>query len=157
MPFVQFHDYLPELAERETRTITIFPGSGFDLPPTEYGLVEMFCDEPGCDCRRVIFMVMSSMTEKPEAFVSFGWESRQFYEKWMGDDDPFIITELMGPALNFGSPAARHAPAILEMVKEVALNDPDYVARVKQHYALFREKIDGRMNRQQRRRAGRKR
>jgi hypothetical protein len=157
MPFVQFHDYLPELAERETRSVTIFSGSGFDLPSAEYGLVEMFCDEPGCDCRRVILMVMSSRTEKPEAFVSFGWESRHFYVKWMGDDDPLIITDLMGPALNFGSPAARHAPAILEMVKETALNYPEYVTRVKRHYALFREKIDDKMIRQQRRRSGRKR
>jgi hypothetical protein len=65
----------------------------------------------------------------------------------------FPVPDLTGRRLN----TAWWKCSILEMVKEVALNDPDYVARVKQHYALFREKIDGRMNRQQRRRAGRKR
>lgn len=151
MPYAPFHDYLPELAERETRSITLLPGNGFNLPPADYGLVEMFCDEPGCDCRRVIFMVVSSLTEKPEAYVAYGWESRKFYATWLGDADPLIISEMIGPNLNSMSPCSSHAPALLEVVKEAALNDPEYVARVKRHYALFREKIDGRMNRQQRR------
>lgn len=158
MPFVSLHDYLPELAERETRTVTIFPESGFDLPPADYGLVEMFCDEPGCDCRRVMFYVISSRTRTVEAVVAYGWESRKFYRDWIGMDDPLIIDDLRGPALNFGSPAASHAPEILKMLKEAVLSDSAYVDRVKRHYALFREKIDGkRINRLQRRQAAKRR
>ena len=48
MPFVRFHDYFPEIAERETRTVTILePASLFHHPPGQYGLVEMFCNERG--------------------------------------------------------------------------------------------------------------
>ena len=51
MPFVPFHEAFPDLAKRETRTFTILEAR--ELPAANYALVEMYCDEPGCDCRRV--------------------------------------------------------------------------------------------------------
>jgi len=160
MAFAPLHHYLPELAQRETRSITIFPGSGFDLPSAEYTLAETFCTEPGCDCRRVLFAVVSTRSEKIEAVVSYGWESRDFYAQWFRYADalktPEMISEMQGPALNPLGPCSKHAPAILEMVKQIALPDVAYVERVKRHYALFREKIDVKMNRRQRRAARRR-
>jgi hypothetical protein len=143
MPYVPFHDYFPEIAERETRTVTILQRSSLGLPPAQYGLVEMFCDEPGCDCRRVMFSVISSVTRQVEAVVAYGWESPRFYARWFGENDPLIINEMRGPILNLGSPRSRLAPAILAMVKEFALSDAVYMDRVKRHYALMRERIDG--------------
>jgi hypothetical protein len=55
MPYVLLHNYFPELAGRETRSVTVPPGSPLGLPPGEYGFLETYCDEPGCDCRRVMF------------------------------------------------------------------------------------------------------
>lgn len=161
MTFATILEYLPEIAERETRSIMILPGNEFNLPPAEYGLVEMFCNEPGCDCRRVMFAVISTLTMKIEAVVAYGWESRQFYKKWFGYGDLLkldeMVIEMQGPILNPMSPQSKHAPAILELVKTLALTDAAYVDRVKRHYTLFREKIDGKMNRLQRQRSGRKR
>ena len=61
MPNVMFCQYFPEIAKMETRGIKIFDNSGTNLPAGDYGFPEMFCDEPGCDCRRVLFSVISAV------------------------------------------------------------------------------------------------
>ena len=142
MPFTLFHDMFPEIAERENRVITIFPDSGFELPAANYSFLEMYCDEPNCDCRRVFFYVMSSLSKKLEAVVTYGWKSPSFYAVWMKEEDPFIVAELKEPSLNVGSPQSVHAPAILELVRNVLLQDSSYIERLKRHYGLFRSKID---------------
>jgi hypothetical protein len=70
MPFVPFPDMCPEIAERETHTITVRPGAKLGLPPAHYEFVEMFCDEPGCDCRRVFLYVLSSLRQDVEAVIA---------------------------------------------------------------------------------------
>src|SRR5207245_11325059 len=93
MPYAMFHTYFPEIAERETLVVTVFPSSPFDLPPGRYALLEMFCDEPGCDCRRVMFYVMLPHSKEAGAIIVYGWESRQFYARWLGDDDPLVLDD----------------------------------------------------------------
>ena len=46
-----------EIAEDETRNITIMDGGRSGLPDGIYIFHEMFCREHGCDCRRVFFML----------------------------------------------------------------------------------------------------
>jgi hypothetical protein len=138
MPYALFHDYFPEIAEKETRGLTIQGKSPWGLPPGNYGLLEMFCDERGCDCRRVFFYVVSQRTNDVVAVVGYGWESPDFYIKWLRDDDPEMIRDLMGPSLNLMSPQSKLAPAILEMVRD-ALRDEAYVERIKGHYKMFRQ------------------
>jgi hypothetical protein len=143
MPFVLFHDRFPEIAERETRSIAVLEHDpALRLPVGEYGFLEMFCDEPACDCRRVFFYVVSSLHRDLEAIVAWGWETPEFYARWLRDDDPQMIAELMGPTLNLGSPQSELAPAILKAVGDVLLNDKAFVRRVKRHYQLFRETVD---------------
>ena len=144
MPYVPFSEYFPDVAERETRSITVPPGSRVGLPIGDYGFLEMYCDERGCDCRRVFFYVVSSFRRKVEAVVAWGWEDLDFYAKWMKDDDLAIVATLKGPILNPGSPSTNLAPAILELVRNVLLRDPEYVARIKRHYRMFKDKIEGR-------------
>lgn len=142
MPYALFHNYFPEIAERETRTVTVLDHSEFNLPPAHYSFLEMFCDEPGCDCRRVFFSVVSSLQKDIQAVITWGWEEQSFYEKWMGDDDPLIIRSLIGPALNLASPQSKLASALLDLFRNVLLKDAAYVDRLKRHYSLFRQKID---------------
>lgn len=143
MPYALFHDYFPEIAEKETRTVIVLQKSQHGLPPAHYSLLEMYCDEPGCDCRRVMLYVVSSRTGGAVAIVCYGWENRDFYAKWLHDDDPMLIQDLMGPALNVGSPQSELAPAILKMIRDIVLPDQSYVERVKRHYVSFRKKVDG--------------
>jgi hypothetical protein len=102
----------------------------------------MFCDEPGCDCRRVFFCVTSSLQQDIQAIIAWGWEDITFYAKWMGVKDPRIINELKGPALNLASPQSNLAPALLNLLRRALLTDTTYVDRVKRHYAMFRETVD---------------
>ena len=147
MPYALFHDYFPEIAERETRTVTLFEDSSWDLPPAHYSLLEMYCDEPGCDCRRVFFYVVSSLTKQAVAVIAYGWESPEFYAEWMEADDAEIINDLKGPVLNLASPQSKIAPLILDMVQEVVLQDQAYIQRLKAHYWMFRHHIDTRAQR----------
>lgn len=142
MPYVLFHGHFPEVAERETRTIIILEDSFLGLPRGQYSLLEMYCDEPGCDCRRVFFYVVSSLRKDVEAVIAYGWESPEFYARWMRDDDPDVIKGLQGPILNLGSPQSDLAAAILDVVRDVVLRDQLYVQRLKAHYRMFRDKID---------------
>jgi hypothetical protein len=74
------------------------------------------------------------------AVIAYGWEDRDFYVKWFGEDNPTIIDELKGPTLNKGSPQSELAPALLEHVKTV-LADEEYVERIQRHYRLFKDSI----------------
>jgi len=143
MPYVAFRDHFPEVANPETRMITINRDGYLGLPAGDYLLFEMFCDEPGCDCRRVFFSVGFVPRRRMVAVVAYGWEPPEFYARWMGNNDPQDIRELKGPILNLASPQSELAPAILRMIESLIVPDERYIERVKAHYRMFREKIDG--------------
>ncbi len=142
MFYESFHNRFPEIAECETRAITLLTDNNLNLPPDSYAFVEMFCNEPGCDCRRVFFSVISSRSQQIEAVIAWGWEQRAFYAKWLGSKDPDMLSDLMGPVLNLTSPQSKFAPALLDLCKTLLLQDPDYIERVKRHYTMFRSAID---------------
>jgi len=81
MPMAPFFMKFPEVGARETRSI--FAYGHDDLPDGEYGLLELYCDEKDCDCRRVIFNVVEAgKPDKVLATMNYGWESAKFYGKW---------------------------------------------------------------------------
>lgn len=144
MPFSLFHEHFPDVAAQEGRSLTLRDDP--DIPDGHYALVEMFCDERGCDCRRVLLHVWDLDAPKGRsgslATISFGWESADFYQRWMGgpmsDDE---LENLMGPALQWLAPQSELAPALLRRVVDLALDD-EYVARLQRHYAMYRARID---------------
>jgi hypothetical protein len=140
MPYEPFYEKFGEIAWKETRSITI---SGHPiLPADDYGLIEAYCNDENCDCQRVFFNVASRKQNDIVAIIAYGWESKDFYTKWFGANDPEIIQQMQGPILNPGSPQSELAPALLEMVRKVVLKDPEYIARLKRHYQMFKEKVD---------------
>ena len=142
MFYVPFHEYFPDIAERETRSVTIPPGAKTGLPAGEYGFTESYCSKPGCDCRRVFLGVFSESRKRLEAVIAWGWEDLEFYRAWMGIPELFSVKNLKGPILNPGSPATELAPALLELTRHVLLRDREYIERIKRHYRLFKDKID---------------
>jgi hypothetical protein len=142
MPYVQFHQRFPKIAERETRSVMIMRENEYGLPIADYGFLEFFCDEPGCDCRRVFLYVISSPRGAVEAVIAYGWESRGFYAKWLRSSDKRDIDELQGPVLNLLSPQSKIAPALLNLFKDALLGDRAYIDRIKEHYRIFRAEID---------------
>jgi hypothetical protein len=139
MDYAPFHERFPEIAGRETRSVTIFGHPV--LPAGEYGLLEFFCNRPGCDCQRVMFYIVTPWHHKPLAVIAYGWESKDFYARWYGRDDADIIAEMLGPTLNRASVQSELAPGLLALVRELLL-DEQYVARIKRHYRLFKKAVD---------------
>ena len=95
MPFELFYKKFPEVAEKETRRIHALNDS--NLPVGEYALLESYCDEADCDCRRVFLNVINLNTGELKAVIAYGWESKDFYIEWLGDNDPDLIRDLQGP------------------------------------------------------------
>jgi len=140
MPMTPFFQRFPERGVQETRSVTITGRS--DLPDGDYGFIELYCDEPHCDCRRVMVVVLRSDTGWKQfwATINYGWESREFYLQWAGapkgDRGPW-----QGPFLDPLATQTRYAPALLELFKAL-LQSPDYVERLKSHYQLFRAAVE---------------
>lgn len=136
-PFVE---RFPELGARETRSMTVTGRD--DLPDGEYGFIELYCNEPHCDCRRVMVVVLRPQTGWKQfwATINYGWESREFYLQWAGapkgDQGPWE-----GPFLDPLATQSRYAPALLELFKSL-LQSPAYVERLKSHYPLFRAAVE---------------
>jgi hypothetical protein len=139
MIYQPFYELFPEIAEKETRTLTAINHP--HLPADDYALLESYCNEPGCDCRRVFLNIASRYRQKIEAVITFGWENEKFYLKWLGFNDPHVLNQLKGPALNDSSPQSELAPVLLQEVTFV-LQDKNYVDRLKRHYHMFKEAVN---------------
>ncbi len=140
MPYIPFHERFAEIAKKETRSLII--QNDPELPDDRYYFSEAYCDEEDCDCRRVFFNVLSEKTKNKLAVITYGWEERQYYISWMGDDDPYVIDSLVGLGLNSSSPQSGLAQALLKKIELVLKTDKEYVERLKEHYRMFKADID---------------
>jgi hypothetical protein len=139
MPMIPFMERFPEVGARETRSVTITNQP--DLPDGEYGFLEFYCDEPGCDCRRVIIDVLRPETgwSKIWATIGYGWEGLDFYRQWgSAANDPI---EMKGPYLDPLNPQTKYSPALLNLFRFL-IESPDYVERLKRHYQMFRDTVE---------------
>lgn len=139
MPMIPFMERFPDLAARETRCLTIFGRS--DIPDGEYAFLELFCDEPGCDCRRVMIAVLRSDTElnKIWASINYGWESIEFYKQWGGSW--VTDADAKGPFLDPLNPKTPYSPVLLNLFRFL-VQSPDYVRRIQTHYEIFRQTVE---------------
>jgi hypothetical protein len=145
MSYEPFVERFGELAWKETRSVTLGTGNKFGLPADDYGLMELYCNDENCDCRRVMFDVLSRKRSQSVAVIAYGWESASYYQKWYGQANSPVahmaINEMIGLNLNSASQQSELAPAVLDMVRWL-LNDSAYVARLKSHYQIFKEEVD---------------
>lgn len=147
MGYLELFNLLPEIGMKETRSITI-NGNNSALPLGDYAIVELYCDDPTCDCRRVILSVCSPQYKKSLAFITYGWESINFYArklhmntKNLSESDRRFLGKLKGPCLDPLIPQSNLASDALKLVVKYAINDKEYIDRVKRHYKLFKEEI----------------
>ena len=147
MPMTPFMERFSEVGARETRSVTVTRRQ--DLPDGEYGFLELYCDEPGCDCRRVMIDVLRPETgwSKIWATISYGWQSLDFYSKWGGAANDTI--EMKGPYLDPLNPQTKYSSALLNLFRFL-LQSPDYVERLKRHYQMFRDSVEQGHGRQDR-------
>lgn len=102
---------------QETRVLTTHGCPG--LPDDAYALMEAYCTDPACDCRRVMLNVLGQRQGPTAlAYVSFGF-----------DRD----AEMAGPYLDPLNPRSPYADILFPLVVQI-LADPAYVARLESHY-----------------------
>jgi hypothetical protein len=121
-----FHNHFPALAEAETRTLYLRDGSpGPDrIPDGDYSFVEAYCTDPKCDCRRVLLNVLKR-DEGIVGVISFAFDP----------DAP-----MRGPFFDPLHPRPSYADEFLELMNDVVLSDPAYVARLERHYEMVKAK-----------------
>ncbi len=124
-----FYQAFPKLAASELRTITVAPSSGVAVPADRYAFLELYCDERGCDCRRVTVAVFAERKGEAVAYISLGFDS--------ADD-------MAGPFLDLMNPQAPYAPELLRIFTDMINSDPDYLARLQCHYVQYKERCEGR-------------
>ncbi len=123
MSMMLFHSFFPEQAEAETRTITL---RGYaSIPDGEYALVELYCMDPACDCRRVMLNVISRR-QGHVATINYGFDRQ---------------SEMAGPFLDPLNPQSRYAKELLEAVSQFVLSDPAYVERLEAHYRKIKQAL----------------
>jgi hypothetical protein len=134
-----FMKRFPELGACETRSVTITDRD--DLPNGEYGFIELYCDEPNCDCRRVMVVVLRPETGwKFWAAINYGWESIEFYQKWAGAPS-WDRALWAAPFLDPLNEQSTYAPALLDLFKFI-LQSRGYAQRLSKHYQLFRAAVE---------------
>lgn len=136
MTIVPFYTRFPDLAWQEMRSIDLISMPG--LPAGQYGFLELYCEDPRCDCQRVIIQVVSPVKNSPIwATINYGWESLAYYEQWIGHGYAELAKEMEGARLDPINPQTKYADMLLELFK-VQLSDTIYVERLKRHYTLFK-------------------
>jgi hypothetical protein len=72
------------------------------LPDGDYTFVDMYCVDPECDCRKTMIHVLRNGTHV--ATINFGWESPEFYRKWMGRAENGSMPDMHGATIDITSP-----------------------------------------------------
>jgi hypothetical protein len=135
---IPFYTRFPDVAERETRVVTL-PRSMGGLPADNYAFIEMFCSDPQCDCRRVVILVWPDLSPgKTLATINFGWETVEFYTRWMRGDEQ-AGRKSASATLDPLNPQSRHSELLLALFCDVVSNDPAYVQRLARHYEMFKQ------------------
>jgi hypothetical protein len=129
-PFMRL---FPEIGNAETRTVTLFPDeegqTDFDVPPGEYGFVELYCEELNCDCRRVMLNVLGRYQQRHLATINHSFEPP-------GPGDLMDEQTFLDPI----NPQSQWADGLLRLFNEVVLT-PEYSARLERHYRMVKDAL----------------
>lgn len=135
-PLVPFDDKLPHLAHIDVCKILITEA----LPELNglYDLVDLYCQEAGCDCRKVTIVVMDRQ-KRPRATIGYGWESPAFYRKWgLDPEGAWLLCRGYLDPLCYQS---RHAELFLEAVLSMLRDAPESVDKFKRRYGMFKDAV----------------
>ncbi len=97
------------------------------IPRGDYGFVELYCTDKGCDCRRVTILVLDKKM-KTKAVICMGFDP----------DEP-----MAGPFLDGTRKQSACAGEILRLFVEMINDEPESLAMFHRHYREVRGKIDG--------------
>ena len=122
--------------EHQVRSVRIAQSP--QLPDGEYSFIDMYCSDPGCDCRKTMVQVLHN--GNLVSIINYGWESSAFYEKWMGSElDDNSFPPMAGATIDLSSPNKVSEEGILGLFN--ALLDEMWVAKFKRHYKRVKANI----------------
>lgn len=135
MRLIAFIDVAGQRAFEELQTV--FVPSGGAVPSGPYAFLEHYCVDAECDCQRAILSVVRH--DAPGlvlATLGFEWErtgsGRVEPERATRDHEFAILT------LEPSAPQSTHAPALLELFRQLVRSEPAFVERLRRHYAESR-------------------
>jgi hypothetical protein len=133
MSHTAFGEFYPEIADRETRVVTITDQAITGLPLGAYALIDLYCTDLDCDCRNVYIHVVHKGFSGPIATITYGWEKLSYYKEWMGgEEDDYILRQFKGPSL---------AIQWLRIFEGILQTDKAYANRLERHYHLVKDFI----------------
>jgi hypothetical protein len=121
---VIFGKMFRDIAEKETRVITTFNDP--KLGSESYAMVDVYCVDPACDCRRVMINVIRDRDTKHLATINWAFDPKD------PDRGPFL------DRLNTQSPLSN---ALLKLFKEEVITDKRYVERLERHYKMVKDAV----------------
>ncbi|HEY6724143.1 MAG TPA: hypothetical protein VI197_08920 [Polyangiaceae bacterium] len=89
-----FDTVFPEVAKKESRAIHVLDREG--LPKGDYLFREFYCNEPDCDCRRVVLQVYWAQGKRVAASINYAFEP----SKPPFDDEPQTFLDPLNPQSN---------------------------------------------------------
>ncbi len=120
--------YCPQLAREETKVIELRFGSESAVRPVAF--VERYCDQAGCDCRRVTLQLIDIRVGDELAAVGF-------------DFDADLEADDERRAVYFERTSRGDIEAhLLRAIVEGFVRFSDYPATLKRHYDQFREAVE---------------
>lgn len=123
-------DYLfPDVARDEVRVIHAIDDPV--LPKGTFLLVELYCEEPGCDCRRVLLSVYWAERKQPVATINYAFEP----PKPPFEDEGQVFLDPLNPQ-------SQYSPRFIELFEEMIATDQDYRQRLIRHYGLWKSVVD---------------
>ncbi len=134
--FVSYFYLFPEDI-KEQRKIMLLQDT-FGLSKGAYILIENYCTDYACDCRKVMINVAKKDTNEIIGTIGFGWESLEYYVDWARDDA--LAKEMIGAYIEMGGIQTGLQNQCLELVNN-SLRDKNYIERIKGRYVKFKDAI----------------
>lgn len=136
MMMEMFFNRFPDVAQKETRSIIISEKG--PLPIGGYHMLESFCNDKQCDCRRAFINV--EYNYEIVATIGFDWEDLKFYEKWAHNNQELAIN-MKGPILVITGISTKYSHNVLSLFKEYMMKDQGFLERLKRHYRMFKDAL----------------
>jgi hypothetical protein len=124
-----FDTIFPDIAENEVRVIHAFDHD--ELPHGDYLFREFYCNEPACDCRRVLLQVYWVEGKRVAATINYAFEP----SKPPFDDEPQVSLDPLNPQSDVSE-------VLFDMFEEMIATDRAYLDRLVRHYEMWKRVVD---------------
>jgi hypothetical protein len=129
-----FNDLLPHLPHANDVFQIVLEGYGAELDGT-YDLVDLYCQDPACDCYKVSFLVLDAK-KNVLATIAYGWKSKSYYHRWGLDKEAtrWLTHGFLDP---WGIQSER-SPIFLQGFLRMLNKNPQFISRIKRRYTIFK-------------------